>query len=264
MRDCKPDLVTHAIGLNINVPEGARYIPPVANGGVGLVLARTGNGFQVFKLLKGSPAHKSTKIVKGDVLAYVDGKEFDAGGLARLAGPAGSSVTLGFRRSDGEMKKVILTRDQHSFPDEMAFHVEHHGQRTGVPSTQPMQRVLGKSNRDPLVPPYVPPPIIRAPTPPAYPTIVTRQYGESVPGFGADRAVVSISQQGQSQRDTRRHDPALQPGFSGYGSSQVQVRQPIRVELQRPGERLPVSRSSVVEVPSPRNTGQMSDKLCWN
>ena len=264
MRDGKPDLVTHALALHINVPEGAHYLPAVAKGGVGLVLARTGNGFQVFKMLKGSPAHRSYKIVKGDVLVHVDGKEFDSAGgqesggiIAGLAGPVGSSVTLGFRRIDGEMKKVNLTRDEKSFPDEMAFNVEHYGQRLGVPASQLTQRVLSKSVfRDPSVPPYVPPPIIRAPTPPAYPTIVTRQYGESIPGFGTDRAVVSISPRQQSPRDLPRHDPALQPGFSGYRSSQVQVLQPIRVELRgRPGDRLPVSRSPVA-MPSPRNTGQ--------
>lgn len=277
MKDGKPDVFTHALALHINLPQGAQYRPPIANGGVGLVLSRSGDGFTVLKMLKGGPAHKSYKIQKGDTLINIDGKELNSadgqasGGLiASLAGVAGSSVTLGFKSADGESKKVVLTRDENSFPDELAFNVEHYGQKYGQQAAPRLiPRSAGTSMYgDASVPPYVPPPIIRAPSPPLYP-MATRHSGDHTPGFGKDRVVVSISpRQGQSPHETARDDPALQPGFKGYKSDRVVVRQPIRVsgsssrdELRvRLGESAVDERRSITSSPtvpiSPRDTGE--------
>ena len=291
MKDGKPDVFTHALALNINVPHGAQYRPPVANGGVGLVLARSGDGFTVLRMLKGGPAHKSYKILKGDTLVHVNGKEWKAHGqasgnlIAGLAGPAGSSVTLGFKSANGESKEVVLSRDEKSFPDELAFNVDHFGQKYGQAARQPIHKAPGTSRYgnasvtsmygNASVPPYVPPPIIRAPSPPVYP-ITTRYSGDYAPGFGRDRAVVSISpRQAQSPRGTPRDDPALQPGFEGYRSEQVQIRKPIRIsgsssrdELRvRPGESSQrevwssSSATSPVAPVSPRNTGEIRRQL---
>jgi hypothetical protein len=158
--DGKPDVFTHALAVDIKVPANARYIPPSAQGGVGLVLQKTeADTYQVAAMVRDGPAHRSRRISKGDTLVQVNGQTFENhrarldGPLSQLSGPAGSDVKLRFQKGNGEVRDVTLSRDAACFPDEIAFSVTHFGQKY-----QPTLEAAFDNSRH-SVSGYVPPPV---------------------------------------------------------------------------------------------------------
>jgi hypothetical protein len=120
-------------------------------GGVGVVLQKTDAGlFQVVKMVRDGPAHRSCKISKGDTLVKINGQTLDDP-LSHLSGPAESNVVLSFQKGNGDVEQVTLTRDAACFPDEMAFHVQRLTSATVKPSTaapvRPQQEFAGLDPR---------------------------------------------------------------------------------------------------------------------
>ncbi len=120
--------------------------PLNVQGGVGLVLQKTDAGqFQVVKMVRDGPAHRSCRISKGDTLVKVNGQTL-VDPLSHLSGPANTNVELSFQKDNGGVEAVSLTRDAACFPDEMEFHV----QRRGVTSTivRPSKAALARPQQE--------------------------------------------------------------------------------------------------------------------
>ena len=131
--------------------SGAASLSSNTQGGVGLVLQKTEAGqFQVVKMVRDGPAHRSCKISKGDTLVKINGQTLDDP-LSHLSGPAESNVVLSFQKGNGDEEQVTLTRDAACFPDEMAFHVQRFTSAAVKPSTaasaRPQQESAGLDTR---------------------------------------------------------------------------------------------------------------------
>ncbi|MFW6146047.1 MAG: S41 family peptidase [Planctomycetota bacterium] len=97
-------------------PDGAAPLPPRDEGragGVGLVLSRNERGGRIDWVARDSPAAEA-EVAIGEIVTAVDGAPVDGYPpeqiAARLAGPAGSAVTVEVLASDGARRTVTLRR----------------------------------------------------------------------------------------------------------------------------------------------------------